>query len=109
MPREYSTPRQRRPPASLTDRGSARKRAIAQALEDSPAAFFGIQTAATQRPGQKLLHPVGAFDQPVHFFDLLADHAEMTQKMFKALVKRVRSLLALGLGTEQAAKGARNA
>jgi len=40
------------------------------------------------------------------FFDLLADHAEMTQKMFKGLVKRVRSLLALGLNQEQAAKGA---
>lgn len=38
------------------------------------------------------------------FFDLLADHAEMTQKMFKALVKRVRSLLALGLAQEQGAK-----
>jgi len=43
------------------------------------------------------------------FFDLLADHAEMTQRMFKALVKRVRSLLALGLGQEQAAKGAKHA
>jgi CRP/FNR family transcriptional regulator len=37
------------------------------------------------------------------FFDLLADHSEMTQKMFKALVKRVRSLLALGLGGGAAA------
>ncbi len=37
------------------------------------------------------------------FFDLLADHAEMTQRMFKALVKRVRSLLALGLNQDQAA------
>jgi CRP-like cAMP-binding protein len=43
------------------------------------------------------------------FFDLLADHAEMTQKMFKALVKRVRSLLALGLTPEQASKGAPHA
>lgn len=43
------------------------------------------------------------------FFDLLADHAEMTQKMFKALVKRVRSLLALGLAPEQASKGAPHA
>lgn len=43
------------------------------------------------------------------FFDLLADHAEMTQKMFKALVKRVRSLLALGLTHEQAGKGASHA
>ncbi len=39
------------------------------------------------------------------FYDLLADHAEMTQRMFKALVKRVRSLLALGLNAEQAGKG----
>ena len=43
------------------------------------------------------------------FFDLLADHAEMTQKMFKALVKRVRSLLALGLSRDQSGKGAPNA
>ena len=40
------------------------------------------------------------------FFDLLADHADMTQKMFKALVKRVRSLLSLGLTQDQAVKGA---
>ena len=43
------------------------------------------------------------------FYDLLADHAEMTQKMFKALVKRVRSLLSLGLTQEQAGKGAPHA
>jgi CRP-like cAMP-binding protein len=43
------------------------------------------------------------------FFDLLADHAEMTQKMFKALVKRVRSLLALGLAARQSAQGSPNA
>jgi CRP-like cAMP-binding protein len=43
------------------------------------------------------------------FYDLLADHAEMTQRMFKALVKRVRSLLALGLGAEQGGKGASHA
>ncbi len=43
------------------------------------------------------------------FFDLLADHAEMTQKMFQALVKRVRSVLALGLAQEPAAKGKPNA
>ena len=43
------------------------------------------------------------------FFDLLADHSEMTQKMFKALVKRVRSLLALGLTQDQATKGAPHA
>jgi CRP-like cAMP-binding protein len=44
------------------------------------------------------------------FYDLLADHAEMTQTMFKALVKRVRALLALGLGADQgAAEGAPNA
>ena len=42
------------------------------------------------------------------FFDLLADHAEMTQTMFKALVKRVRALLALGLQAEQAKGAARN-
>lgn len=36
------------------------------------------------------------------FFDLLADHADMTQKMFKALVKRVRSLLSLGLNQNPA-------
>jgi len=41
------------------------------------------------------------------FFDLLADNAEMTQRMFKALVKRVRALLALGLNP--GAKGAPNA
>ena len=39
------------------------------------------------------------------FYDLLADHAEMTQRMFKALVKRVRELLRLGLSAEQAGKG----
>jgi CRP-like cAMP-binding protein len=43
------------------------------------------------------------------FYDLLADNAEMTQRMFKALVKRVRSLLALGLSADQGAKGAANA
>lgn len=32
------------------------------------------------------------------FFDLLADHSEMTQEMFQALFKRVRSLLTKGLG-----------
>ena len=31
------------------------------------------------------------------FFDLLADHAEMTQKMFTALVKRMRTDLTRGL------------
>ncbi|MBI3665899.1 MAG: cyclic nucleotide-binding domain-containing protein [Acidobacteria bacterium] len=31
------------------------------------------------------------------FFDLLADHAEMTQKMFTALVKRMRTELTRGL------------
>jgi len=36
------------------------------------------------------------------FFDLLADHADMTQKMFKALVKRVRNLLSLGLNQSPA-------
>jgi CRP-like cAMP-binding protein len=39
------------------------------------------------------------------FFDLLADHAEMTQKMFKALVKRVRTLLSLGLNPNPAGAG----
>jgi CRP-like cAMP-binding protein len=43
------------------------------------------------------------------FYDLLADHSEMTQRMFKALVKRVRSLLALGLGEGQAAKSSTHA
>jgi len=43
------------------------------------------------------------------FFDLLADHAEMTQRMFRALVKRVRSLLSLGLGEQKTAKGSPNA
>ena len=43
------------------------------------------------------------------FFDLLADHADMTQKMFNALVKRVRALLALGLSKDQPAKGAPHA
>ena len=43
------------------------------------------------------------------FFDLLADHADMTQSMFKALVKRVRALLALGLSHDQGGKGAPNA
>ena len=33
------------------------------------------------------------------FFDLLADHSEMTREMFEALFKRVRSLLTKGLGT----------
>jgi CRP/FNR family transcriptional regulator len=40
------------------------------------------------------------------FFDLLADHADMTQTMFKALVKRVRALLALGLSAEPGGEGA---
>ncbi len=31
------------------------------------------------------------------FFDLLADHSEMTREVFQALFKRVRSLLAAGL------------
>ena len=33
------------------------------------------------------------------FYDLLADHSEMTRELFFALFKRVRSLLAAGLGT----------
>lgn len=33
------------------------------------------------------------------FYDLLADHSEMTRELFYALFKRVRSLLALGLGS----------
>jgi CRP-like cAMP-binding protein len=33
------------------------------------------------------------------FYDLLADHSEMTREMFQALFKRVRSLLTKGLGT----------
>jgi CRP-like cAMP-binding protein len=33
------------------------------------------------------------------FFDLLADHSEVTREMFQALFKRVRSLLTKGLGT----------
>ncbi len=32
------------------------------------------------------------------FYDLLADHSEMTRELFYALFKRVRSLLAAGLG-----------
>ena len=43
------------------------------------------------------------------FFDLLADHADMTQTMFKALVKRVRALLALGLSAEPGGEGATRA
>ena len=43
------------------------------------------------------------------FFDLLADNADMTQKMFKALVKRVRVLLTPGLKPTEPAKGAPNA
>ena len=34
------------------------------------------------------------------FFDLLADHSEITPKMFQALFKRVRSLLWAGLGSK---------
>jgi CRP-like cAMP-binding protein len=34
------------------------------------------------------------------FFDLLADHSEMTREMFQALFKRVRALLTKGLGTQ---------
>ena len=34
------------------------------------------------------------------FFDLLADHSEITPKMFQALFKRVRSLLTAGLGSD---------
>ena len=33
------------------------------------------------------------------FYDLLADHSEMTRELFYALFKRVRSLLAAGLGS----------
>jgi len=33
------------------------------------------------------------------FYDLLADHSEMTRELFFALFKRVRSLLAAGLGS----------
>ncbi len=33
------------------------------------------------------------------FYDLLADHSEMTREMFQALFRRVRSLLTKGLGT----------
>lgn len=33
------------------------------------------------------------------FYDLLADHSEMTRELFHALFKRVRSLLASGLGS----------
>ena len=36
------------------------------------------------------------------FFDLLADHNEITPKMFQALFKRVRSLLTAGLGSQSA-------
>lgn len=43
------------------------------------------------------------------FFDLLADHADMTQKMLKALVKRVRGLRERVLGADQAPKGAPHA
>ncbi len=43
------------------------------------------------------------------FFDLLADNADMTQKMFKALVKRVRALLTPGLKPAEPAKSAPNA
>jgi CRP-like cAMP-binding protein len=34
------------------------------------------------------------------FFDLLADHSEVTREMFQALFKRVRTLLAKGLASE---------
>jgi CRP-like cAMP-binding protein len=33
------------------------------------------------------------------FYDMLADHSEMTRELFFALFKRVRSLLAAGLGS----------
>ena len=33
------------------------------------------------------------------FYDLLADHSEMTREMFQALFRSVRSLLTKGLGT----------
>jgi len=36
------------------------------------------------------------------FFDLLADHAEVSRELFQALFKRVRSLLAAGLGAGEA-------
>jgi len=39
------------------------------------------------------------------FYDLLADHSDMTQRMLKALVKRVRSLLAPRPAVEQPGKG----
>ena len=35
------------------------------------------------------------------FFDLLADHAEITRNLFQALFKRVRSLLTAGLERPQ--------
>jgi CRP-like cAMP-binding protein len=34
------------------------------------------------------------------FFDLLSDHTEITRKLFQALLKRVRTLLTTGLGTD---------
>ena len=37
------------------------------------------------------------------FFDLLADHTEITRKLFQALFKRMRSLLTAGLERPQAA------
>jgi CRP-like cAMP-binding protein len=42
------------------------------------------------------------------FFDLLADHSDMTQRMLKAMVKRVRSLLAPRLAGEQTIKSTTN-
>jgi CRP-like cAMP-binding protein len=36
------------------------------------------------------------------FFDLLADHSEMTREIFQALFKRVRSLLTAGLTAQTA-------
>jgi CRP-like cAMP-binding protein len=39
------------------------------------------------------------------FYDLLADHSEMTRELFFALFKRVRSLLAAGLGSSTESTG----
>ena len=40
------------------------------------------------------------------FFDLLADHAEMTRKLFQAMFKRVRMVLTAGLERPQGATAA---
>ena len=58
---------------------------------------------ATAKEATRLL----AIDRE-EFFDLLADHGEMSRELFQALFKRMRSLLSAGLGASNTGSGARS-